>query len=201
LTFPNGVLPWNGGVIVTCAPDILFLADTNNDGRADTRRILLTGFVTNNTTQLRVSHPTLGVDGWVYVTSGLTGGKIRPPDRPDILVLDSKGDLRFRPDTLEFESADGKGQFGMTFDDFGHRFHCMNRVHIQHVVLSSRDLQRNPNLLFSETVQNVPESMAPEPLKGHGRAARIWPISRNITTADSHAGTFTAACGVMIYRG
>ena len=201
LTFPNGVLPWRGGVLVTCAPDILWLRDTNNDGRADVRRVLLTGFVTNNTTQLRVSHPTLGVDGWVYVTSGLTGGKVRAPDRPEIPVLDSKGDVRFRPDTLEFESADGKGQFGMTFDDFGHRFHCMNRVHIQHVVLSSRELQRNPNLLFGETVQDVPEAMAPEPLKGHGAAARIWPISQNITTADSHAGTFTAACGVLIYRG
>jgi putative heme-binding domain-containing protein len=50
-------------------------------------------------------------------------------------------------------------------------------------------------------VQNCPESMVPEPLKGHLAAARIYPISRNITTADSHAGTFTAACGLLIYRG
>src|SRR5439155_101686 len=92
-------------------------------------------------------------------------------------------------------------QFGMTFDDFGHRFNCMNRVHIQHVVLSSKQLARNPHLTFGETVQNVPESMVPEPLPGHGNAARIYPISHNITTADSHAGTFTAACGVMVYRG
>src|SRR6185436_9952623 len=71
LTFPNGVLPYNGGVIVTCAPDILFLKDIDGDGKADVKRVLLTGFVTNNTTQLRVSHPTLGLDNWVYVTSGL----------------------------------------------------------------------------------------------------------------------------------
>src|SRR5207249_3512669 len=36
---------------------------------------------------------------------------------------------------------------------------------------------------------------------GHGSAARVFPISANITTADSHAGTFTAACGVLVYRG
>jgi putative membrane-bound dehydrogenase-like protein len=201
LTFPNGVLPWSGGVIVTCAPDILFLKDTNGDGKADVKRVLLTGFVTNNTTQLRVSHPTLSIDNWVYVTSGLTGGKITCPERPAKAPLDLRTDLRFRPDTLEFEAADGRGQFGMTFDDFGHRFNCMNRVHIQHVVLSSKQLARNPHLTFAETVQNVPESMVPEPLKGHGAAARIYPISHNITTADSHAGTFTAACGVLIYRG
>src|SRR5688572_28879970 len=201
LTFPNGVLPWNGGVIVTCAPDIVFLKDTDGDGKADVKRVLLTGFVTNNTTQLRVSHPTWGIDNWVYVTSGLTGGKITCPEKPGKAPLELRTDLRFRPDTLEFEAVDGKGQFGMTFDDFGHRFNCMNRVHIQHVVLSSKQLARNPHLSFAETVQNVPELMVPEPLKGHGAAARIYPLSQNITTADSHAGTFTAACGVLIYRG
>jgi hypothetical protein len=53
----NGVMPWKGGVIVTCAPDVLFLQDTNHDGRADTREVLFTGFDASNTTQLRVSHP------------------------------------------------------------------------------------------------------------------------------------------------
>ncbi len=32
-------------------------------------------------------------------------------------------------------------------------------------------------------------------------AARLYPISDNLTTADSHVGTFTAACAVHIYRG
>src|SRR5439155_24908094 len=58
LTFPNGLTPWNGGFIVTCAPDVLFLKDTDGDGRADVRRVLLTGFSTKGSTQLRVSHPT-----------------------------------------------------------------------------------------------------------------------------------------------
>ena len=35
LTFPNGILPWRGGLIVTCAPDILYLKDNDGDGRAD----------------------------------------------------------------------------------------------------------------------------------------------------------------------
>ena len=33
-TFPNGILPWKGGVFVTCAPDIWFLKDTTGDGQA-----------------------------------------------------------------------------------------------------------------------------------------------------------------------
>jgi putative membrane-bound dehydrogenase-like protein len=35
LTFPNGVMPWKEGVIVTCAPDVLWIRDTDGDGRAD----------------------------------------------------------------------------------------------------------------------------------------------------------------------
>src|SRR3954468_14600118 len=44
LPYPNGVMPWNGGVRVTAAPDLLFLKDTDGDGKADLRRVVLTGF-------------------------------------------------------------------------------------------------------------------------------------------------------------
>lgn len=202
LTFPNGLLPWNGGLIVTCAPEILFLRDTNGDGRADEREVWFTGFSTAGSTQLRVSHPTLGFDNWIYVTSGLTGGKVvnpQVPDRPPVEL--GRTDFRFRPDRSAYEAADGGAQFGMTFDDFGRRFICYNRVQVQHVVLTAGILRRQPQLAFSETVQNCPAEMVAEPSRGHGPAARLFPISSNVTTADSHAGTFTAACGVTVYRG
>src|SRR5205823_195215 len=174
----------------------------DGDGRADERRVLFTGFATGGSTQLRVSHPTLAIDNWVYLTSGLTGGSVTSPsapDRPPVALR--RTDFRFRPDGDAYEAADGGAQFGLTFDDFGRRFICYNRVQVQHVVLASRTLRRNPYLAFSDTVQDCPAAMVAEPLKGHGAAARLFPISRNITTADSHAGTFTAACGVTVYRG
>ena len=66
-------------------------------------------------------------------------------------------------DTWEFEPVDGKAQFGMSFDDDGHRFICMNRVHVQHVVMPARYL--HPALSIGEPVQNVPESLEPEPVR------------------------------------
>src|SRR2546425_9135988 len=48
LPFPNGVLPWKGGVLVTAAPDLWYLKGTNDDGRADERRVLFTGFGLGN---------------------------------------------------------------------------------------------------------------------------------------------------------
>jgi putative membrane-bound dehydrogenase-like protein len=200
LTFPNGVLAWNGGVIVTCAPEVLFLKDTDGNGQADERTVLLTGFAVNGSTQLRVSHPTFAPDNWIYLSGGLSGGKVSSPLRPKQPAIDiGRSEIRFRPDSGEFEAVDGKGQFGLTFDDFGHRFTCMNRVHIQHVVLSGKDLDRNPHLTFTDRISDVPENLDPG-LKVGPPAARIYPISQNITTADSHEGTFTAACGVTVFR-
>ena len=77
----------------------------------------------------------------------------------------------------------------------------MNRIQAQHVVISSHSLGRNPRLAFSDTVENLPEERIDDLLRGHNAAARIYPISDNITTADSHAGTFSAACAVTVWRG
>jgi hypothetical protein len=42
--FPNGLMPWRGGWLVTDAPNLWWLADTNSDGRADIREVWFTGF-------------------------------------------------------------------------------------------------------------------------------------------------------------
>ena len=39
-----GMLPLRDGLVVVCAPDILFLADRDGDGKAEVRETLLTGF-------------------------------------------------------------------------------------------------------------------------------------------------------------
>jgi putative membrane-bound dehydrogenase-like protein len=201
LTFPNGLMCWRGGLIVTCAPDIFYLKDTDGDGKADVKRVLLTSFGTTSTTQLRVSHPTLGLDGWIHVTSGLVASKVTCPEHPERGAIDlPRGDARFHPDTLEIEPWPGVGQFGLAFDDFGRKFICSNRNPLQHVVLHPRYLKRNPHLAFSDTVQDV----APP-----GDAAKVWPLSADHTTAafipslmsTPHAGTFTSACGISLWRG
>ena len=201
VTYPNGVLPWRGGLIVTCAPDVLYFKDKDGDGKADERRVLLTGFATTGSTQLRVNAPTLGPDGWIYLAAGLSGGNITCPEHPERGPLKMTSDVRFHPETLEVQLVDGRSQYGMSFDDFGRRFICMNRLPIQHVVLGSRWLRRNPNLAFSETVQDCHERDVKTGLRGGGNGVRLHPISSNITTADSHAGSFSAACGVHVWRG
>ena len=201
LSFPNGVMPWDGGLIVTCAPDIYFYKDTDGDGKADVKRTLLTGFDYAKSTQLRVNMPTVGPDGWIYFAAGLVGGTITSPEHPEKPAVKMTGDLRWNPKTGDFETVDGRSQYGIAFDDFGRRFICMNRLPVQHVVVESRWLRRNPHLAFGETVQDCNDRTVRTGLKGGGDGVRVWPISSNITTADSHAGSFTAACSVRIWRG
>lgn len=201
LTYPNGVMPWRDGVFVTCSPDIFYLKDTDGDGIADVRKVVLTGFFATQTAQIRMSHPTLGLDGWVYVTAGLNGGNVTSPEHPDRPAVSFKqADGRFNPETFEFQVTGGKSQFGLTFDSYGRRFGCSNRHPIMHTVMEPWYLRRNANLLFNETIQNVSKAEA---------EATVFPISRSVTSADfipkligrSHAGTFTAASGLMVYNG
>lgn len=201
LTYPNGLLPWKGGVFVTCAPDIYYFKDTDGDGLADVKQVVLTGFSDSRTGQLRVSHPTLGPDGLVYVTSGLNSGEVRSPLHPELpAVAYSPADGRFDPETFAFETTGGRSQFGLTFDAFGRRFGCSNRHPVQQIMLEPDQLRRNPNLSFTETIQDVSKAEA---------EATVWPISGAITSADfipklmglSHTGTFTSASGVMFFNG
>ncbi|MES3018392.1 MAG: PVC-type heme-binding CxxCH protein [Bacteroidota bacterium] len=201
LTYPNGIMPWKGGVFVTCSPDIYYFKDTDNDGVADVKKVVLTGFFATQTAQIRMSHPTLGLDGWIYVTAGLNGGNVTSPEHPDRAPVSFKQtDGRFNPETLEFQVTGGKSQFGLTFDAYGRRFGCSNRHPIMHSAIEPWYLRRNPNLLFNETVQNVSKVEA---------EATVYPVSRSVTSADfipkligrSHAGTFTAASGLMVFNG
>jgi putative membrane-bound dehydrogenase-like protein len=201
LTYPNGVLVWKGGIFVTCAPDIYYMKDTDGDGVADIRQVVLTGFSANRTAQIRVSHPTLGLDGKVYVTSGLNSGQIVSPLHPDRpAVTFSASDGRFDPETYAFETTGGRSQFGLTFDAYGRRFGCSNRHPVQQIVLEPWHLKRNPHLQFTETTENVSKVEA---------EATVFPISGAITSADfipkliglSHTGTFTSASSVFVFNG
>lgn len=202
LTFPNGVMPWRGGLIVTCAPDVLYFKDSKGDGHADVKEVLLTGFSTNGSTQLRVNAPTLGPDGWVYLAGGLTGGMVHSPKHPERVLDSRKGDVKFKPDTGEIELVDGKGQYGLTFNDVGDRLVCMNRIQVQHAPLPARYLARNPAVRAPGVLQACPDLILNTLLVHSSNAgSKVFPISANITTADSHAGTYTAACAVHVAKG
>jgi putative membrane-bound dehydrogenase-like protein len=198
LLFANGLMLWKDGVIVTTDGKVLFLRDSNGDGRADEQQVWFEGFAVENP-QLRCNHPTLGLDNRIYVANGLRGGKItagatnpwglKPGAEPVSL---SGMDFCFDPFTGEHFAISGVGQFGLTFNDLGDRFECDNRHPCKQIVLEDAWLKRVPWLRPKRIFADV------SPAEDQ---SRLYPISRTWTTSNLHANQFTAACGVTIYRG
>jgi putative membrane-bound dehydrogenase-like protein len=192
LAFAQGVLAIRGGLLVTAAPDLLFLADDDGDGRADRREVVATGFKEGNP-QLRAACPTLGIDNAVWITGGLSGGRIRRPGAAEeTAVAIDRRDLRYDPARGTLAAASGFGQFGNTRDDVGRRYNASNRNPLMAVLLPAAALDRNPLV----DVGPGTEDAAPA-----GADSRVHPIVATRSTALSHAGTHTSACGLTIFRG
>lgn len=192
LSFCNGLQPWNGGVIATMAGRIAFLKDTDGDNRADVNETWYVGFAEENP-QLRVNHPRFGLDNHIYVANGLKGGAVTNPRDPKAAPASLRAhDLKFDPRTGKYEAISGNGQFGLTFDDYGNRFVCSNRNPLMHVVLEDRYLARNPSLVVPAVMNDVAD---------FGEKSHVYPLVQAWTTSIHHAGQYSAACGVEIYRG
>src|SRR2546426_3852368 len=72
LVFPMGLV-WRGGKLyVADPPDLVTLEDTNGDGRADQRTVILTGFGHKDNGSLHGL--TFGPDGLLYLTMGSPDG-------------------------------------------------------------------------------------------------------------------------------
>ena len=193
LPFPNGLLAWNGGLLVTAAPDILHLVDRDGDGAAESSEVILTGFQAGNQ-QLRVNGLCAGPDGWVYAANGRSGGSITSPKRPDAPAVSiDRHDLRFRPDTGEVEAVAGFSQFGLAFDAQGNRFSNWNTAPIRQVVFPLDVASRHP-------LSAPPSDM--EVLEDPVQQNRLFPISGTPTTFNREpTDAFNASCGLSIDRG
>ncbi len=192
LSFVTGLQPWKGGVFVTLAGRVAYMKDTDGDGQMDLDETWFEGFAEQNS-QLRANHPRLALDNHIYVANGLRGGKVVNRRLPAEPVIDISGmDFRFDPHTGKAEAVSGNGQFGLCFDDWGNRFTCSNRNPCRHVVIEDRYLRASPGVTVPAVMHDV---------AAFAENSRIYPISRAWTTSNLHAGQFTAACGVYIYRG
>ncbi|MCC7085634.1 MAG: c-type cytochrome [Pirellulales bacterium] len=195
LLFCNGLQLWRGGAIATLSGEVAYFHDGDGNGRADSPETWFQGFREENP-QLRANHPTLALDHQVYVANGLRDGDIiaaREAWRHEAKPLSLSGmDFRFDPRTGQYDTVNGFGQFGLSFDDFGNRFICSNRNPCMQVVLENRYIRRNPRLALSSVVHDVSPP---------AENSRLFPLTRAWTTSNLHARQFTAACGVTIYRG
>jgi len=192
LLFATGVQPWQNGAIVTAQGQLLMLRDIDGDLRSDSTEVWLDGFAIGNP-QLRANHPVIHSDGWLYIASGLRGGKIKatlPFGTKTSELLDlTGGDLRVHMLTGRIECIAGPTQFGLSFDQFGHRYGCSNRNPCFEVVSERADVSLSPLSGIATPLHDVSPSNA---------ASTVHPLVNAWTTSNLHAGQFTAACGLLV---
>src|SRR5258706_5277716 len=70
LLIPTGVMPGDGGVYVGQSTELLFFRDVDGDGKADERRIVLSGFGTEDTHHM-VHTLHWGMDGQLYFNQSI----------------------------------------------------------------------------------------------------------------------------------
>ena len=195
LSFPNGILVWNKGVLVTAAPDILYMEDSTGDGRADVRRTLYTGFLEGNQ-QLRVNGLRLGLDNWVYCASGShhagygSENQITSTITGQIHPVGSR-DFRIRPDTGDIDPQSGPSQYGRNRDEWGNWFGVQNSRPLWHYVLTDQDIRRNPHYAPPNPVVQVVTPLNPVVYPAKAPQKRFHSFNES--------GRFTSACSGMIY--
>ena len=184
LSIPTSMTFAHGGVIVTQAPETLFLKDTDGDDKADVRETLFTGWGVHDT-HAGPSNLRYGFDNWVWGTVGYSGFSGKIGGKEDRF---SQGIWRMKPDgtDLEFLTSTSNNTWGLGLSETGEVF--ASTANNQHSVFLGV-----PNRYF-EAVRGW---------HGAGSAGiedhkKIHPVTDKVRQVDWHGG-FTAAAGHALY--
>lgn len=208
LVLPTGIMRWKQGVLVTDPPHVWYFADSDGDGVADVKEVLLTGFARSNP-QHNVNSPRLAMDNWIYlghepaVTTnqyeellGDKGSEVHfPANAAGVrLPVNAAGrGVRFKPEGHALELLSSRTQFGHTWDAYGNRFLVNNNNHVIHEVMRAEYLGRNPYFPVSNTTNSISD---------HGDAAEVYSVTDNPEhQLLTDVGVMTSACGPLIYLG
>ena len=184
LSIPTSMAFARGGVIVTQAPETLFLKDSTGVDKSDVRQTLFRGWGVSDT-HAGPSNLRYGFDNWIWGTVGYSGfnGAIGGTDHRF-----SQGIWRMKPDgtDLEFLTSTSNNTWGLGLSETGQVF--ASTANNQHSVFLGV-----PNRYF-EAVRGF---------HGAGSAGiedhkKFHPVTDKIRQVDFHGG-YTAAAGHALY--
>jgi len=179
LSIPTGIMAYDGGFVVSQAPDFLFLKDTTGDGKADLREVLNTGWGTRDT-HAGPSNLFYGHDNHLW---GAVGYSAAPDD------AFQNGIYRMNLDGTDIEPI---GQFnnntwGLSLsEDFEVFGSTANNAPIWHVPL------------WRSYVYGKHEEVSPSMAAHIDEHPQIFPSTYNFLQVDFH-GRYTAGSGLSVY--
>ena len=184
LSIPTGMVFANGGLIVSQAPNMLFLKDNDGDNKADEKKILFSGFGTGDT-HAGPSNLHYGFDNWIWGCVGYSGIKTKFASKDSVNF--GQGFFRFKADGSDFEhiTSTSNNTWGFSFNETGDVFgSTANNSHGWYMAIPHR------NILNGSMANNGSRST-----DSHKDMKTITPRVRQVDVF----GGYTAAAGHNFY--
>lgn len=146
VTSPTALVCYGEGVFVASGMEILFLADTSGDGKADIRRKVFEGFTpVGKPGQSAITHLVWGLDNRIHGACDGVGGNVSCVAIQTTQPLPVSGyDFAFDPRTLAMQVEAGGNSRGLGFDAAGRRFTCSVAEPIQFTLTEPWLAVQNP---------------------------------------------------------
>lgn len=208
--FASAVICFDGGVFVGAAPDVLYCKDTDGDGKADVREVVLTGFKRDFAGGGLLNSFRWGLDNRIHIATSFADGMVSPPASPQQAQSVRARGIRLNPRDRTFELTSGGGQHGLAMSDWGEKLLCSNVYPMLHLAYDDRYVTRNPFYRPVVATSDIFPQSRQERLK---RISQLepWRIERSRVAAKSTTeendenaqpgGRFTSSSGITIYRG
>ncbi len=184
LSIPTSLVFSAGGVIVSQAPDMVFLQDTDGDDVADVRRVLFTGWGIGDT-HAGPNNLRYGLDNWIWGTVGYSGFEGLVGGKKHKFGM---GVFRFKPDgsEMEFVRSSNNNTWGLGLSEEGVVFgSTANRNASWHMAIPNR---------YYEQVQGGSAAR----METIADSQAIFPITKKVRQVDQH-GFYTAGAGHALY--
>lgn len=212
LNYATAVACWKGGLFVGDAPHLYYMKDANGDGKADTKKIIFTGFGSDKAGEAHLNSIRWGFDNRFHFSTNLSGGDVKAVADKKAKPVSVRGrGFIFDPrDLSKFELTSGGGQHGMSIDNWGRKFVCSNSVPAQTLMYDDRYVARNPYLQAPAAAVDVAPGgkftklfriSPPEPWRVLRTRLRREGKFRGSDEGGKPFGFFTGATGITIYRG
>ncbi len=185
LSIPTGMVFANGGLLVAQAPHMLFLKDTDGDGKADVKKILFSGFGTFDT-HAGPSNLHYGFDNWIWGCVGYSGFKGVIGNSKDTIQF-GQAFFRFKSDgsQLEWMTSTSNNTWGFSFNEANDVFgSTANNSHGWYMAI--------PNHYFNSRKGAENGSRSTDTHRD------MKPITEKVRQVDAFGG-FTAAAGHNFY--
>ena len=194
-----------GGVWATCAPNLLFIPDADQDDRPDGKpQVILDGWNDNSVRHNMVNGLKWGPDGWLYGRHGIQAlSTVGPPGAPKEQRTQLKCSIwRIHPRTKKFEVVcEGTtNPWGHDWDEHGQLFFINTVIgHFWHG-LPGAYFKRMYGQHFRTGLYGLIDQQGDHFHWDVGKEA-AKDVKKKMSLSTDEAGGGHAHCGMMIYQG